>query len=470
MSTDNTNIARTLQPCPGISGTVPAIASKSHAHRLLIAAALSENETDIILNTTSKDIEATTGCLISLGAKITKTDKGLHVVPIQNISVSNIIIDSNTSSENIAPDDISSLDAGESGSTLRFMLPVIAALGKSASITTHGRLTERPLSPLYEELQSHGITLSPMGQSPLSISGKMSGGSFIIPGNISSQYITGLLFALPLLDSDSTLTVTGKLESRPYVDITLDVLKEFGIVINEDTITPKTDNSSSSDTAKTIFRIPGNQTYTSTDSYIVEGDWSNAAFFLAAGAISKSTEGITVSGLKPSSLQGDKEIIPLLSRFGASVRFEAKNSDKGTNQKGNGLFNITVSHNTLNGIDIDAADIPDLVPILSAVAAVSDGTTRINHIERLRIKESDRVATVIETLINLGADIHEENNMLIINGKPSLTGGTVDSHNDHRIAMTAAVLSICCEGSVTIQNPNAVAKSYPDFYDVIISL
>ena len=285
----------------------------------------------------------------------------------------------------------------------------------------------------------------------------MSGGSFTIPGNISSQYITGLLFALPLLDTDSTLTVTGKLESRPYVDITLDVLKEFGIVINEDT-------------TKTIFKIPGSQTYKSSGTYIVEGDWSNAAFFLAAGAISKSTEGITVSGLKPSSLQGDKEIIPLLSRFGASVRFKAKNSDKGTNQKGNGLFDITVSHNTLNGIDIDAADIPDLVPILSAVAAVSDGTTRINHIERLRIKESDRVATVIETLTNLGADIHEENNMLIINGKPSLTGGTVDSHNDHRIAMTAAVLSICCEGSVTIQNPNAVAKSYPDFYDVILSL
>ena len=365
MSTDNTNIVKTLQPCPGISGTVSAIASKSHAHRLLIAAALSENETDIILNTTSKDIEATTGCLISLGAKITKTDKGLHVVPIHNHNISHT-----NKTDNTISSVTSSLDAGESGSTLRFMLPVIAALGKSASITTHGRLTERPLSPLYEELQSHGITLSPMGQSPLSISGKMSGGSITIPGNISSQYITGLLFALPLLDTDSTLTVTGKLESRPYVDITLDVLKEFGIVINEDT-------------TKTIFIIPGSQTYKSSGTYTVEGDWSNAAFFLAAGAVSKSTEGITVSGLKPSSLQGDKEIIPLLSRFGASVRFEAKNSDKGTNQKGNGLFDITVSHNTLSGIDIDAADIPDLVPILSAVAAVSDGTTRINHIEQI---------------------------------------------------------------------------------------
>ena len=478
--------SKTINPKSDLSGTVPAIASKSHAHRLLIAAALSENETDIILNTTSKDIEATTDCLISLGAKITKTDTGLHVVPINKSSknsdplMRDIAVDDNGSSTLLSDNDhtnenaVKALDAGESGSTLRFILPVIAALGESASITTHGRLTERPLSPLYEELEEHGITLSPMGKSPLDISGKMSGGSFIIPGNISSQYITGLLFALPLLDTDSTLTVTGKLESRPYVDITLDVLKEFGIIINEETVSAgsaKTDCDSSADITmtKTIFNIHGSQTYTSAGSYTVEGDWSNAAFFLAAGAISASADGVTVSGLKPSSLQGDKEIIPILSRFGASVRFEAiKQAAPSDNEKkGNGLYNVTVSRNVLSGVDIDAADIPDLVPILSAVAAVSEGTTRISHIERLRIKESDRVATVIETLTNLGADIHEENNSLIINGKPSLSGGTVDSHNDHRIAMTAAILGICCESPVTIQNPNAVAKSYPNFYDAI---
>lgn len=437
---DNNSTSITLDTYKyNLSGSVRAIASKSVAHRLLLAAALSDTPTKITCLTTSADIEATSGCLSGMGADIRKENGIFYITPPKEFTENAVI------------------DCGESGSTLRFLLPVIGILGRGASITAHGRLPERPLSPLYEEMLRHGAALSPQGTVPLSCTGQMSGGIFTIAGNISSQYITGLLFALPLSDRDSEIRITGKLESRPYVNITLQVLREFGISVTE--LSPSPDIRKAEPDISVIFRIPGNQTYHSKGQYIVEGDWSNAAFFLCAGAMQPS--GITTTGLNLASLQGDKKVLDILADFGADISCSENIS---------GLTDITVKGTALKGIEIDASDIPDLVPILAAVAAIADGTTRIRHIERLRIKESDRVQTVIDALSNLGADIYEEDNTIIINGKRNLTGGTVNSANDHRIAMMAGIASSRCTGPVVIDGAAAVAKSYPDFYQDLTGL
>ena len=464
-----------------IGGTIRAIASKSHAHRLIIAASLADIPTRIYINTTSKDIEATISCMEALGAVFAPFDGGYDVTPIAADRAGNNI---KTSSAELA-DSIYSIDCGESGSTLRFLLPILGILGLSTSITMHGRLSERPLSPLYEEMLRHGATMSPVGTNPFFIKNAMTGGIYNISGNVSSQYITGLLLALPLAKEDSEIRITGKLESRPYVNITLSVLDMFGIEyneipsaasVNEFTASDNTasDNTDSDIEISTVYRIKGNQTYHSPSECTVSGDWSNSAFFLSAGAISK--DGVTVTGLDLNSPQGDKAIIDLLRRFGAdiSISHNPASADSGsldlTKNALTELSSITVKGGSLHGIDIDAADIPDLVPILSAVAATAEGKTIIRNIERLRIKESDRVKTVIETLTNLGATISESkdedgNAILLIEGSRTLPGGIVDSYNDHRIAMTAAVLSIACSGPVTIFDPLAVNKSYPTFYE-----
>ena len=404
---------------------VAAIPSKSHAHRLLFASALSDKECKLFLSTSSKDIDATRSCMESLGAKIDSMEGGLLVHPISLLNLK----EQNTSTP-------ISLDCGESGSTLRFLLPVIGALGLPAEIHMHGKLPERPLSPLYEEMEKHGISFAPQGSNPLTMKGKMTGGLFRIAGNISSQFITGLLLACPLLKEDSRIKVLGEMTSRPYIDITLEVIRQFGIEVLEDK-----DNQT--------FYIKGNQTYHGADSIQVTGDWSNAAFFLSAGALLK--EPVTLTGLDPSSLQGDKEIVSILRRFGAKVT--------------QGPRSFTICGNELHGINIDAENIPDLVPILSLVAALAKGETRISHIARLRIKESDRVASIMNTLIRLGANIREEDNTLIIEGVESLHTASISSYNDHRIAMMAAIASLRTEGSVTIEGAEAVQKSYPAFFE-----
>lgn len=407
---------------PKLGGTVSAIASKSRAHRLLICAALSENNTSVICSETSDDIDATVRCLNALGAKIVYARGAFDVKP---------------AALPINGDRL--LDCGESGSTLRFMLPVACALGARASFHMGGRLPLRPLSPLYEELGSHGCLLSPQGVNPLHISGQLRGGLFKIPGNISSQFISGLLFALPLVREDSRIELLGTVESKPYIDMTLSALNEFGIVIRSE---------------ENDFIISGNQRYTAKQSVNVEGDWSNAAFWLCAGALGEKS--ITVTNLNLQSLQGDKNVLPILERFGARLEY--------------GSDSVTVSRGELKGIDIDAGDTPDLVPVLAAVAAVSGGRTTIYNAERLRIKESDRLESVTETLLALGADIKETNDGLIINGKNRLTGGAVNSHGDHRIAMTAAIVSSVCADAVSIRDAEAVRKSYPGFFTDLTAL
>ena len=398
---------------------IKAISSKSEAHRLLICAALSDGQTSIVCNDTNEDISATVNCLNSLGAKIVreKNDSGEMTYIVSPIS---------------EPPKYVSFDCGESGSTLRFLLPVVAALGIECDIYMHGRLPERPLSPLYELLTENGVSISPQGSNPLHVSGKLNAGDYSIVGNISSQFISGLLFALPFTDGDSTLTMTGKLESTPYITMTEQALELFGAGITN---------------VGNIFYIKPKQRLSTPKEVIVGGDWSNAAFFLCAGAI--GCQRVTVEGLDLNSAQGDREIINILKRMGASI-----------SRSGNC---ITVSRADLFGIEIDASQIPDLVPVVSVVASVAMGKTRIYNASRLRLKESDRIQSVCQMLTALGADITETNDGMIIHGKSKLTGGAVSSYNDHRIAMSAAVASLVCKNPVTVEGIEAVNKSYPAF-------
>jgi 3-phosphoshikimate 1-carboxyvinyltransferase len=397
-------------------GTVRAIASKSHAHRLLIAAALSSEPSRILCSESSEDIDATAGCLTALGASVVYKDHSFSVSPIERPVAREC-----------------RLDCGASGSTLRFMLPVGCALGAAATYYMSGLLPSRPLSPLYEELISHGCALSAQGQNPLHAGGQLKGGRFTVPGNISSQYISGLLLALPLLKEDSIIKITGEAESKPYIDLTLSVLETFGVeALGGDG----------------NYRLRGRQKYVSPGSLQVEGDWSGAAFWLCLGAL--SSEGFTVTNLAPDSLQGDKCLPEILRRFGARV----EQQDRA----------VTVKKDRLSGLSFDAGDTPDLVPALAAVAAVSEGRTVIRNAGRLRMKESDRLKTVSSVLTALGAAVEETRDGLIIDGKERLAGGTVDAAGDHRIAMMAAVAAAVCDGPVTITGAEAVNKSYPGFY------
>ena len=374
-----------------LAGTVTAIPSKSQAHRLLICAALSNNPTLIHCPETNQDIEATAACLNAIGSDILRTSDGYIVNPIRTVPGS------------------AEIDCRESGSTLRFMLPVVCALGISTTIHMSGRLPYRPLSPMWEELERMGCKLSRPTDRTLCTSGKLNPGEYTIPGNVSSQFITGLLLALPLLSGPSSIQVVGRLESAPYVKMTQDVLALFGVELKE-------------------YRVEPAFPFTSPGRINVEGDWSNAAFFLVAAGLENS---ITVNNLNPSSSQGDRAVISILTEnIGRPV--------------------------------ISAANIPDLIPILAVYFAAKDGAVFTN-IGRLRLKESDRVTSVINMLGALGIQAEADENALRVPGG-SFTGGIVDSCGDHRIAMAAAIASTVANDCVTILGAECVAKSYPSFW------
>jgi len=384
----------------GLHGSIPAIASKSMAHRLLICAALSTDPSQIRCETLSDDITATAGCLRALGCELTYTGGSFYASPA-------------------ARPERAAADCGESGSTLRFLLPVIAALGINCRLDLHGRLPARPLSPLYGEMERHGAKMSPEGSNPLLISGRLRGGEYTLRADVSSQFISGLLFALPLCEEDSRLTLVGRRESASYVEMTLLALRFYGIKITA------TDEG---------YVIPGRQKYRSPGTLAVEGDWSNAAFWLAGAALGAP---LAVTGLDPDSLQGDKKVRDALSVITGE-------GDKAM---------------------IDAQDIPDLVPVLSVVAAAQKKTTVIYNAARLRLKESDRIATTAALLRSVGAVVSETEDGLRIKGDPSsLHPGRVDSAGDHRIAMAAAIASVAC-GNIEINGAEAVNKSYPAFFE-----
>ena len=411
---------------PGsIVGEIKMLPSKSHLHRLLIIAALANEETTLqSAPTEAEDIIATIACLEALGAKITvHSDDGFHVIPINREKLPQHAI----------------LPCKESGSTLRFMLPIVCALGVTGEFHMEGRLPDRPIQPLDRELENAGIRLSRPKREILRCEGKLHRGDFVLPGDISSQYITGLILALPLLKGDSCLTVHEPVESEDYINMTLEVLELFGQLPN---------------VIHNKYQIKGGSEFQSPGNVYTEGDWSNAAFWLSAGAMPGGD--MRVNGLNPNSRQGDKEICNILKQMGANVRWE------------DGV--VCVTENEWKAIEIDATAIPDLIPVLSAVAAVGSGTTLIKNAARLRLKESDRLTSTAETLNALGANIIERADGLEIRGVKTLKGGTVDSWGDHRIAMTAAIASAACSEPVIITGAQAVRKSYPQFWDELVRL
>lgn len=371
---------------PGkLSGSIDAIPSKSQAHRVLICAALSDNQTTMICRDTNRDIEATVSCLNAIGACIERTNNGYIIVPIQK-------------AENTAH-----IYCGESGSTLRFMLPIVGALGIDTTIHMEGRLPVRPLSPLWEEMERMGCRLTRPTADTIRCTGKLKAGIYSIDGGVSSQYITGLLLALPLIGQNASVTVTGTVQSESYIKLTKQVISMF-------------------QTETGAYHSPG--------LINIEGDWSNGAFFVAANELENN---IRINGLDPESLQGDRVCAMLVNRL----------NDK---------------------IDIDAADIPDLVPILAVTAAYKKGAI-FHNIARLRLKESDRVQSVIALLEALGASAIATENTLEV--KPaSFHSCEIDSFNDHRIAMSAAIAATCASGPVKIKNAQCVEKSYPMFWNV----
>jgi len=398
-----------------LSGTLNAITSKSFAHRLLICAALADRPTRIGLNGLSDDINSTIRCLEAMGCRIEAQDGALGVEPLGKPRPPSVV-----------------LDCGESGSTARFLLPLAARLFDSFTLNGSGRLPGRPFSPLCKALADAGCSFD-SDTLPLTGTGKMRPGDFPIEGDISSQFISGLLFALPLLDSDSSVALTTPLQSTAYVDMTIEVLALFGIEIER---------------REWGFRVKGNQTYISPGEAQAEGDWSNAAFFFCMGALGGE---VSLQGLTPQSTQGDREVMDILRRFGANTN---------TSESG-----CTVTAEPLCAINIDASQIPDLVPALAVVASVAVGETKIFNAQRLRIKESDRIKSTFDLLSRLGADVRITGDGLAIRGKERLRGGTVDGAGDHRIVMAAATAACVCENPVVIRGCEAVNKSYPSFFE-----
>ena len=395
------------------TGAVRIPASKSQAHRLLICAALGKNPVTVRCDGLNADILATAACLRALGAKITEEDGALRVEPVRE-----------------TPDGLCCLPCGESGSTLRFLLPVAGALGADAVFLRKGRLPERPLEPLLSELVRGGMMFRSEG-GKLFCAGKLAPGAYMLPGNISSQYISALLFALPRLAGDSALTITGARESEGYIAMTENALAQSGIRLY------KTDFG---------YDIPGGQVYSLPGTVEVEGDYSSAAFFLCMGALSRT--GITVSGLRADSAQGDRAVLDILRAMGAVV----EETPSG----------VTVRRGALRGTVIDAGPVPDLIPALCALAAAAEGETHVVNAARLRLKESDRLATTAGVLSALGADIEELPEGLVVRGG-ALRGGAVSAQHDHRIAMAAAVAACSCTEPVTVEGWECTNKSYPRF-------
>lgn len=398
-----------------IAGRTTPPPSKSAAHRALLCAALSGSGT-VRGILPSDDMNATLRGIRAMGLAIEQSDGTVTVAPGG--------IKSHT------------VDCGESGSTLRFLIPIFAALGQSVTFIGKGRLPSRPLDLYATLLPRHGVSVS--GSTlPLSISGKLTAGEFALAGNVSSQFITGLLYALPLCDGDSHIRLTTPLESVGYVDMTEAALKTAGI-----TVTPVWENG-----RRVGWHVPGNQTY-QPRRYTVEADWSQAAFWLVAATLGGE---LVLDGLDITSTQGDRAIVDILTRMGADI----------TARDGA----LTVRQAALHGCVINAADVPDLVPILAVAAATAAGETRIVGAERVRLKESDRLAAMATELRALGADITETPDGLIIRGVKTLHGGPVAGHNDHRIVMSLAIASLCAAGAVTIDDADSVAKSWPAFFE-----
>lgn len=401
-------------------GRVNAPSSKSFSHRMLIAAALAGGVSEISNISRSEDIDATVDALTALGAKIFREGTVYTVIGIKTPSASAVI------------------DCRESGSTMRFIIPIAAALGCSCEFHGSGKLPERPITPYIREMGKHGAVITKTeGVMPFTMNGKLRGGEYVLEGDISSQFITGLLFALPLCSENSVIRLASKLESKPYADMTVDALSRFGISIEE----------SEDKDGLPLYRIRGGQKYRSAD-VTVEGDYSQAAFYFAANALGSE---VKVDNLNENSVQGDKKILEIIRDMGYN-KLNAQTTGK------------------LPAFSADVSDIPDLVPILTVLGCFTDGVSRIAGAKRLKIKESNRLEAIAAALGNIGGKVKVLDDSLEIEPVERFRGGTIDGCNDHRIVMASAIASTMADGEITITDAEAVSKSYPDFWRDFVSL
>ncbi len=409
-------------------GEVHIPPSKSFAHRALICSALSGGNVKVNNISTSSDMEATGNFIRALSMNVIPDGKG-------NVSIEG---------ELKIPGDPITVDCIESGSTLRFIIPIMAALGVSCTFVGRGLLPTRPIGVYSELLPSHGVSFEGNGL-PCKISGKLTSGDFSLPGNISSQFISGLMFALPLLEGDSRIIITTELESESYIDITISVLQKYGINIE------RTDYG---------YFVKGNQKYKAVDQ-TVEGDWSQAAFYMNLGAFSKDP--IRVRGLDKNSVQGDRKCLEVYGKLGVKAEFE-----------GDVLLisNPAATYDScgLKAAEVSVTDIPDMVPALAVCMAMAEGESRITDAARLRIKESDRLKAITEAINAIGGKVTELPEGLIIEGVGRFTAGEVQGCNDHRIVMAVSTAAARAEGDIVSTDPHSINKSYPEYFEHYNSL
>ncbi|MGV8153501.1 MAG: 3-phosphoshikimate 1-carboxyvinyltransferase [Alkaliphilus sp.] len=400
-----------------LEGSINIPPSKSYSHRAIIAAGLAKGKSEIANISYSEDIIVTINAMRLMGAKITQYTNKLEINGMSKIE-----------------DKKRQIDCNEAGSTLRFFMAIALLQNRETIFTGSDSLKTRPIDAYLKIMDKQGIYYERENEElPITIKGKLSAGLFIVDGDVSSQFITGLLFALPLLDGDSKILVKTELESKKYVDMTMELLKKFGIEIVNNNYRE--------------FFVKGNQKYRQRN-YEIEGDFSQAAFWLAAGVLGGK---VTVEGLNLDTLQGDKVVVDIIKEMGANI-IEKRDA-------------LQVAKSKLNGITIDASECPDLVPILAVLGSVSSGITKIINAKRLRFKESDRLKAISTELNKIGAEIKETSDGLIIVGREKLKGGEVNTWGDHRIAMALSVASIKCENPIILNNPKVVEKSYPNFFD-----
>lgn len=407
-----------IKPNSKLKGSVVIPPSKSLSHRSIIAAGLADGISNVDNIIQSNDIIATVNCMELINTEASYSDN-------------KYIIKGNDGNFDVISSPI--FQCNESGSTLRFMIPIGTLVNKPVEFAGKGKLTTRPLDPFFKIFNEQNIEYSYDDSLPLKVDGTLRPGIFNIRGDISSQFITGLMYTLPLLAGDSIINITTNLESKGYLDLTMDVLDQFGVDIQNNDYKQ--------------FIIKGNQKYKNQD-YRVEGDYSQVAFWIVAGLIGGS---ITCEDMRFDSKQGDREVLDIVKRMGAALTFSEDA--------------INVEKSETVATVIDGSQCPDIIPVLTVLAAVSKGETKIINASRLRIKECDRLKAISEELNALGADITELEDGLIIRGKEKLKGGYVKGWNDHRIVMSLAVASLVCEEPVFIQGSDAITKSYPHFFE-----